>query len=153
MLVKHMTAVGAGITRHRASITDQPVAVTGGSPPTSTFISLGVALSSPGGSWTGTAEVAEESTRFESTALHHQLRDRLVEELGPVSEYVFGEDLDNDYWRLPKVVITVAPHDGFILLDLVNPRFQRDLDEEGARDFMYDEDEEEDDEYEDEDDD
>ncbi|MEU1208621.1 DUF6301 family protein [Nocardia sp. NPDC005825] len=84
-------------------------------------------------------------TKAQSTALHHQLRDRLVKELGPVSEYVFGENLDYDYWRLPKVVITVAAYDGFVQLDLVNPRYQRDLDEEGARDFMYDEDEEEDD--------
>ncbi|WP_433672174.1 DUF6301 family protein [Nocardia sp. CA-136227] len=88
-------------------------------------------------------------TKAQSAALHHQLRERLAKELGPVSEYVFGEDLDNDYWRFPKVVITVAPHDDFIQLDLVNPRYQRCLDEEGARDFMYDGDEEEDDEDED----
>ncbi|MEU6585918.1 DUF6301 family protein [Nocardia sp. NPDC046763] len=81
-----------------------------------------------------------EPAEPQSTAAHHQIRDRLIEELGPVSEYVFGEDLDADYWRRPDVVISVVPHDAFILMELVNPRYQRWRDENGAYDFMYDED-------------
>lgn len=73
-----------------------------------------------------------------SDALHHQLRDRLIEELGPVSEYVFGEDLETDYWRGPDVVISLAAHDTFIHMDLVSPRYQRSLDDDGAHDFSDD---------------
>ncbi|MEV4154753.1 hypothetical protein AB0J48_17180 [Nocardia salmonicida] len=63
--------------------------------------------------------------------------------MGPVSEYVFGEDLDNtDYWRRPDVVISIHPHDSFVLMKLVNPRYQRWKDEEGAHDFMYDDEDE-----------
>ena len=75
--------------------------------------------------------------KTQSAAAHRQLRDRLIEELGPVSEYVFGEDLDTDYWRRPDVVVSIHPHDAFILMKLVNPRYQRWLDEDGAHDFMY----------------
>ncbi|MFD6356885.1 DUF6301 family protein [Nocardia tengchongensis] len=74
----------------------------------------------------------------QSAAVHRQIRDRLIEELGPVSEYVFGQDLDADYWRRPDVVISVVPHDAFILMELVNPEFQRRRDEDGAYDFNHD---------------
>ncbi|MGF0315479.1 hypothetical protein [Nocardia fluminea] len=57
--------------------------------------------------------------------------------MGPVSEYVFGEDLDTGYWRRPDVVVSIHPHDAFILMKLVNPRYQRWLDEDGAHDHMY----------------
>ncbi|MFF2549552.1 DUF6301 family protein [Nocardia sp. NPDC058058] len=78
-----------------------------------------------------------ESEKARFIAAHRELRDRLIEELGPTSEYVFGEDLEADYWRRTDVVVSVSVHDSFIQLDFVNPRYQRWLDEEGAYDFSY----------------
>ncbi|MEV6563050.1 hypothetical protein AB0M22_45600 [Nocardia sp. NPDC051756] len=75
---------------------------------------------------------------------HHQLRDRLIDELGPITPYAIGEDLDTDYWRRSDVVVSVASHDDFILMEFVNPRYQRWMDEDRAYSEMYGDDEDED---------
>ncbi|MGW5452286.1 DUF6301 family protein [Nocardia sp. NPDC003979] len=83
--------------------------------------------------------VSERSNtdRAQLVAAHRQLRDRLIEALGPTSPYITGEDFDTDYWRRPDVVVSVASHDDSIHMTFVNPRYQRWMDEDRAYEEMY----------------
>ncbi|MFD9992096.1 DUF6301 family protein [Bacillus cereus] len=58
-------------------------------------------------------------------AVAREFRTRLVEELGPWSEHVGREQDQCFYWRRSGVVVGLALNKSFVLLKVLNPRYER----------------------------
>lgn len=60
-----------------------------------------------------------------SAVVAWEFRSRLYEELGQWSEYVRGERSECFYWHRADVVLGLDLHESFVLLNVVNPRYER----------------------------